>query len=84
MSDKKLKEIESFLENDSSIIERGKRYHEDVPFLLDRIARLANHNHFISKIPSTAQISNERSNELLVRILALVNEYYQTPSVCGI
>lgn len=72
------KDIETFLERNSSVVEKGKRYYADVSYLLNRIKQLENN------IPSihidatvSAQVSNDKASELLTRILALVNEYYQ-------
>lgn len=82
-NNKHIKEISNFLIQESSIIERGKKYHTDVAYLLDEIARLQSYNYYRDTTISTAKISGERADKLLIDILALVNQYYDEPKVCG-
>jgi len=77
----KLKEIENFLEMESSILERGKRYKEDVGILLSIISDLRL-KIFHMKPISTANVSLEHSLKLLQEILTLVRKYDNSPIAC--
>lgn len=77
----KIKEIEEFLNRESSILERGKRYKEDVGILLGMINYLKVHISYMKPIP-TSSVSTEISLKLLQEIRALIHEYDKLPMVC--
>lgn len=78
----KIKEIEKFLDRESSILERGKRYKEDVGILLAMFYDLKVHISYMKPI-STSSISTEISLKLLQEIRALIHQYDNMPMVCG-
>ncbi len=78
----KLKEIEDFLGRESSILERGKRYQEDVGVLVGMIYSLRLYISNMRPI-NTADISKEEAYNFVQQVMALVDEYRNKPKVCG-